>query len=47
MDLLDAHALDARPSAETWTIREIVHHVSGVVAYAQMMGASPAPERID
>ena len=40
IDLLDAHALDARPSAETWTIREIVHHVSGVVAYAQMMGAS-------
>lgn len=35
---LDAAVLDARPAAEVWTIREIVHHVSGVTAYAEMIG---------
>lgn len=34
---LDAAALDARPARGTWTIREIVHHVSNVTAYADMM----------
>jgi hypothetical protein len=35
---LDPEALDARPDEHTWTIREVVHHVSHVTAYAQMMG---------
>ncbi len=39
---LDALALDARPAAEIWTIREIVHHVSGVTEYAHMIGG-PRP----
>jgi hypothetical protein len=34
---LDAAALDARPDEKTWTIREVVHHVSNVTAYADMM----------
>jgi hypothetical protein len=38
---LDASDLDARPAKEVWTIREIVHHVSGVTAYAEMMEALP------
>jgi len=38
---LDAAELDARPADGVWTIREIVHHVSGVTAYADMMGRAP------
>ena len=30
--------LDTRPDEGTWTLREVVHHVSGVTAYADMMG---------
>ncbi len=30
--------LDARPDQETWTLREVVHHVSGVTWYADMVG---------
>jgi hypothetical protein len=35
---LDREALDARPDERTWTIREVVHHVSHVTAYAEMIG---------
>jgi hypothetical protein len=35
---LDQETLDARPDEHTWTIREVVHHVSHVTAYAQMIG---------
>jgi hypothetical protein len=35
---LDAQTLDARSSDGTWTIREVVHHVSHVTAYAQKLG---------
>jgi hypothetical protein len=35
---LDRHALDTRPDEGTWTIREVVHHVGHVTAYAQMLG---------
>jgi hypothetical protein len=38
---LDRAALDARPDEHTWTIREVVHHVSHVTAYAHMMGRLP------
>jgi hypothetical protein len=38
---LDTQVLDARPAEEVWTIREIVHHVSGVTMYADMMGRLP------
>jgi hypothetical protein len=38
---LDADALDARPADGIWTIREIVHHVSEVTVYADMMGRLP------
>ena len=38
---VDAEALDARPAAEVWTIREIVHHVSEVTMYAEMIGRLP------
>ena len=34
--------LDARPDPDTWTLREVVHHVSNVTAYAEMMGPLPA-----
>jgi hypothetical protein len=34
---LDQRALDARPDEDTWTIREVVHHVSNVTAYARML----------
>jgi hypothetical protein len=37
---LDRDALDARPDEHTWTIREVVHHVSNVTAYAHVMGRS-------
>jgi hypothetical protein len=30
--------LDPRPGEDVWTLREIVHHVSGVTAYADMVG---------
>jgi hypothetical protein len=35
---LDRDALDARPDEGTWTIREVVHHVGHVTAYAEMLG---------
>jgi hypothetical protein len=35
---LDAGLLDARPGADVWTLREVVHHVAGVTAYAEMVG---------
>ena len=35
---LDAATLDSRPAETTWTIREVVHHVSHVTAYAEMLG---------
>ena len=35
---LDASVLDARPTEDVWTIREIAHHVSHVVVYAEMVG---------
>jgi hypothetical protein len=34
---LSQRALDARPDEDTWTIREVVHHVSNVTAYARML----------
>ena len=34
-------ALDARPDEATWTIREIVHHVSNVTWYASTIGRLP------
>ena len=33
-----AAELDTRPDEGTWTLREVVHHVRGVTAYADMMG---------
>jgi len=39
---LNAQVLDARPAPGIWTIREIVHHVSGVTMYAEMIGRMPA-----
>ena len=30
--------LDARPDEDTWTIREVVHHVSNVTGYADLIG---------
>jgi len=38
---LDAQILDSRPADGIWTIREIVHHVTGVTMYADMMGSLP------
>jgi hypothetical protein len=35
---LDAETLDHRPDDATWTIREVVHHVSNVTAYADLLG---------
>ena len=37
---LDVATLDGRPDEGTWTIREVVHHVSNVTAYADMMISS-------
>ncbi len=34
----DAEFLDARPAEHTWTVREVVHHVSHITAYADMIG---------
>lgn len=31
-------ALDYRPDDATWTIREVVHHVGNVTAYAELVG---------
>ena len=39
LGLVGPEALDARPDESTWTIREVVHHVSAVTAYAQMIGS--------
>jgi hypothetical protein len=39
---LDHQVLDARPADDIWTIREVVHHVGQVTAYAQMMGSLAA-----
>ena len=38
---LDPEVLDARPDEATWTIREVVHHVSNVTGYAYMIGRLP------
>jgi hypothetical protein len=35
---LDAAAMDHRPAEDTWTIREVVHHVSNVTYYAEAVG---------
>jgi hypothetical protein len=35
---LDPGLLDARPADGGWTLREVVHHVSGVTYYARMLG---------
>ncbi len=41
---LAAPVLDTRPASDTWTIREIVHHVSNVTWYAHALGRlSSAP----
>ncbi|WP_426505363.1 hypothetical protein ACPPVO_47025 [Dactylosporangium sp. McL0621] len=34
---LDPAVLDARPDPDTWTLREVVEHVAGVVYYARAM----------
>lgn len=34
----DPAILDARPGEDTWTLREVVHHVSNVTAYADTIG---------
>jgi hypothetical protein len=39
---LDADVLDARPTSDVWTIREVVHHVGHVTEYAEMIGLLPA-----
>jgi NTP pyrophosphatase (non-canonical NTP hydrolase) len=39
---LDPRVLDDRPDEATWTVREVVHHVSHVTAYAEMVGRLPA-----
>lgn len=35
---LDDEQLDHRPDADTWTIREVVHHVSNITYYADQIG---------
>jgi hypothetical protein len=35
---LEPEVIDARPADDVWTIREVVHHVSHVTAYANMLG---------
>jgi hypothetical protein len=37
---LDPAALDARPDPQTWTLREVVHHVAGITYYARAMSGS-------
>lgn len=44
---LDAQSLDARPAAQRWTIREVVHHVGNVTAYAEMIGRLSAARIAD
>jgi hypothetical protein len=39
---LGAAQLDVRPADDVWTVREIVHHVGGVVYYASTIGRLPA-----
>jgi hypothetical protein len=34
----DPAILDARPGDDLWTLREVVHHVSNVTGYADMVG---------
>jgi hypothetical protein len=43
LSILDAEILDARPSDEVWTIREVVHHVASVTAYADLVGQLRMP----
>jgi hypothetical protein len=43
----DAAFIDARPTEDSWTVREIVHHVSNVTAYADMIGRLPGPPALD
>jgi hypothetical protein len=38
----DAAVLDERPAEQVWTVREVVHHVSHVTAYADTIGRLPA-----
>jgi hypothetical protein len=40
---LDASLLDDRPADGGWTLREMVHHVSNITYYANMVGGSPTP----
>jgi hypothetical protein len=41
---LEAGDLDARPAEDVWTIREVVHHVSGVTTYyAKAVGRLEVP----
>ncbi|HEY1627561.1 MAG TPA: hypothetical protein VGG16_27605 [Streptosporangiaceae bacterium] len=40
---LDAETLDRRPDEATWTIREVVHHVSHVTYYADTVGRLAEP----
>jgi hypothetical protein len=42
---LDSAALDHRPDEDTWTIREVAHHVSHVTAYAGMIGRLTSADR--
>jgi hypothetical protein len=40
---MDPDQLDARPSDETWTVREVVHHVANVTYYARAVGRLAGP----
>ena len=43
---IDTELLDARPDPDTWTIREVLHHVSHITGYADQLTHSPdAPTR--
>ncbi|MHB1592803.1 MAG: hypothetical protein ACYCO9_00340 [Streptosporangiaceae bacterium] len=42
---LGAGALDDRPANDTWTIREVVHHVSHVVYYRSISASSSGSKR--
>lgn len=39
---LHPRVLDDRPGEDVWTIREVVHHVAHVTAYADLVGRLPA-----
>lgn len=41
LSTLSAEFLDVRPDENTWTIREVTHHVSQVTGYASMVGCLP------